>query len=83
MNFYILLPDDDYESLSSPNNVLGEVSFKGKKFYAERGFKALQNMIEKYPQVLSEVTIVDHNMYRYSVEAFLDAIKGLEIVNIY
>ena len=81
MNFYILLPSDDYESLSSPNNVLGEVSFK--KFYADRGFKALQTIIEKYPQVLNEVTIVDYNLRPYSVEAFLDAIKGLEIVNIY
>ena len=78
MRFYIMLPDDDFESLSSPNNVLGEVSFN--TFHAENGFRALRNIIGKYPEVLSDISIIDHNMKKYTVEEFLDYIKPFKLL---
>ena len=78
MRFYILLPDDDFESLRSPNSLLGETSFKS--FYAENGFRALRNMIERYPDVLEDVSIIDDNMKKYSVSQFLDLIAPLKLM---
>lgn len=78
MRFYILLPDDDFESLRSPNSLLGEISFKS--FYAENGFRALRNMIERYPDVLEDVSIIDDNMKKYSVSQFLDLIAPLKLM---
>jgi len=78
MQFYILLPDDDFSALSSPNNVLGETSFD--TFHAENGFRALRNIIMKYPQVLPDISIIDNEMKKYTVEEFLDTIKPYKLL---
>lgn len=77
MRYYIALPGDNQNSLSSPNNVLGEDSFD--TFHAENGFRALRNIISKYPEVLKDISIIDDNMRSYSVEEFLDIIKKFKI----
>ena len=69
---------DTKEAISSSNNVLGEISFKS--FYAENGFRALRNMIERYPDVLEDVSIIDDNMKKYSVSQFLDLIAPLKLM---
>jgi hypothetical protein len=76
--YYILLKNDDIKNPNFSPNVLGEVSFKN--FWTDDGFKALQQMIQKYPDNLEEVVIKDQNNKSYSVEQFLDKLNGLRII---
>ncbi len=78
MMYYILLKDDDVKNPNFSPNVLGEVLFKN--FWAEDGFQALQQMIQKYPDNLDEVVIKDQNNKSYSIEQFLDKLNGLRII---
>ncbi len=78
MMYYILLKNDDIKNPNFSPNVLGEVSFKN--FWTDDGFKALQQMIQKYPDNLEEVVIKDQNNKSYSVEQFLDKLNGLRII---
>ena len=78
MRYYILLPGDASSSISSTNNILGEVSFNN--FWAESGFRALQNIVNKYPDVLKDIRIFDDFKKQYSVEEFLDTINGKKLI---
>ena len=78
MMYYILLKNDDIKNPNFSPNVLGEVSFKN--FWAEDGFQALQQMIQKYPDNLDEVVIKDQKNKSYSIEQFLDKLNGLRII---
>ena len=75
MTYYILLNDN--EDLWD-ENILGEESFG--KFYTGNGFIALNNMIQKEPEALSDVKIVDERGSKYSITEFLDTIKKFEII---
>ena len=59
-------------------NILGEESFG--KFYIGSGYKALTNMINKDPEVLASIAIIDEKKNSYSVEEFLDLIKKWKII---
>jgi hypothetical protein len=37
------------------------------------------NIVEKYPDKLEEISIFDQKMRDYTIEEFLDKIKGLKI----
>lgn len=76
--YYILLEGDDTKNPNFSPNVLGEVSFKN--FWAEDGFRALQQMIRKYPDNLEGVVIKDQNNKSYSIEEFLEKLNGLRII---
>ena len=75
MTYYILLNDN--EDLWD-ENILGEESFG--KFYTGNGFIALNNMIQKEPEALSDVKIVDERGSKYSITEFLDTIKKFKII---
>ena len=75
MTYYILLNDN--EDLWD-ENILGEESFG--KFYTGNGFIALNNMIQKEPEALSDVKIVDERGSNYSITEFLDTIKKFKIM---
>lgn len=75
MTYYILLNDN--EDLWD-ENILGEESFG--KFYTGNGFIALNNMIQKEPEALSDVKIVDERGSKYSITEFLDTIKKFKIM---
>lgn len=77
MRYYITLPGDDPKAIRTPINVLGESSFN--TFYTDLGFKALTNIISKYPEVLPYTKIFDDYKNEYSVEEFLDCIKDFKI----
>lgn len=77
MTYYIVLPGDDLSSELSPNNILGESSFNS--FYPEIGFKALQNIINKYPEIIDQVKIVDNKNIHYTIDEFLDIVSKLKI----
>tara|TARA_R100000315_G_scaffold60269_1_gene36809 strand:+ start:1913 stop:2149 length:237 start_codon:yes stop_codon:yes gene_type:complete len=75
MTYYILLNDN--EDLWD-ENILGEESFG--KFYTGNGFIALNNMIQKEPEALDDVKIVDERGSKYSITEFLDTIKKFKIM---
>ena len=78
MTYYILLDNDSIESIWD-ENILGEESFG--KFYVGSGYKALTNMINKEPEVLESIAIIDERKNPYSVEEFLELISKWKIMS--
>ena len=76
MTYYILMPGDNVDELWD-NNELGQVSFK--KFYMSKGMEALQNMIRKSPEALSDVTIRSEEGDKFTVQEFLELIGEYKI----
>ena len=76
MMYYIVLSERTEDLWDQ--NTLGEESFG--KFYTGNGFIALNNMIQKEPEALSDVKIVDERGSKYSITEFLDTIKKFEII---
>jgi hypothetical protein len=77
MTFYMLMGGDTEKDTINSTNTLGEISFK--TFHTEDGFKILMNLVENYPEKLEEVSIFDYKMRDYTIEEFLDKIKGLKV----
>ena len=77
MTFYILMKGDTEKDAINSTNTLGEISFN--TFHTEDGFKILMNLVENYPDKLEEISIFDEKMRGYTIEEFLDKIKGLKI----
>jgi len=77
MTFYMLMKGDTEKDTINSTNTLGEISFN--TFHTEDGFKILMNMVDKYPDKLEELSIFDYKMKDYTIEEFLDKIKGLKI----
>ena len=78
MTYYILLDNDSIESIWD-ENILGEESFG--KFYVGSGYKALTNMINREPEVLESIAIIDEKKNPYSVEEFLELISKWKILS--
>ena len=77
MTIYMLMSGDtEYDTINS-TNTLGEISFN--TFYTEDGFKILINIVENHSDKLDEVSIFDEKMRDYTIEEFLDKIKGLKV----
>ena len=78
MTYYILLDNDSIEDIWD-ENILGEESFG--KFYIGSGYKALTNMINKEPEVLESIAIIDEKKNSYSVEEFLKLMSKWKIMS--
>ncbi len=78
MTYYILLDMDSIEDIWD-ENILGEESFG--KFYVGSGYKALTNMINREPEVLESIAIIDEKKNPYSVEEFLEIISKWKIIS--
>ena len=78
MTYYILLENDSIEDIWD-ENILGEESFG--KFYVGSGYKALTNMINREPEVLESIAIIDERKNPYSVEEFLELISKWKIIS--
>ncbi len=77
MTYYILLDSDTIENIWD-ENILGEESFG--KFYVGSGYKALTNMINREPEVLESIAIIDEKKNPYSVEEFLELLAKWKII---
>ena len=78
MIYYILMDMDTIEDIWD-ENILGEESFG--KFYIGSGYKALTNMINKEPEVLESIAIIDEKKNPYSVEEFLELMSKWKIMS--
>lgn len=79
MTYYILGSGDKKSAVSNPNNVLGEV--RGKVFYYELGFKALQKIVENKPELLEDFTIFNDKSEILTIEKFLDVISDKRLIS--
>ena len=78
MMYYILLPGDSNDDMEYSTNVLGEETGFGT-FWAEDGFFALIKMVELGHEQLELVKIKDSFNNSYTIEQFLNVLKGLKI----
>ena len=78
MTYYILLDNDSIEDIWD-ENILGEESFE--TFYTGNGFKALNNIVVRQPELLKTVTIIDEQKRTYKVSEFLDLITKWKIMS--
>ena len=78
MTYYILLDNDSIEDIWD-ENILGEESFE--TFYTGNGFKALNNIVVRQPELLKTVTIIDEQKRTYEVSEFLDLITKWKIMS--
>ena len=78
MTYYILLKGDSTKELWD-TNTLGEESFG--TFYTGNGFKALNNIVVRQPDLLETVAIIDEKKNPYSVSEFLDLITKWKIMS--
>jgi hypothetical protein len=73
----MLMSGDTEKDTINSTNTLGEISFN--TFHTEDGFKILMNIVDKYPEKLEELSIFDYKKKNYTIEEFLDKIKGLKV----
>ena len=78
MTYYIVMNQDKISEDLWDENILGEESFG--KFYTGNGFTALTYMINKTPEALDGVAIIDERGSKYSVTEFLDTAKKWKIM---
>ena len=77
MTYYIIMDNSIPEDLWD-ENILGEESFG--KFYTGNGFTGLNYIIQKEPEALGSVSIIDEKKKSYTVTEFLDTVKEWKII---
>jgi len=77
MTYYILLPGDTEKDALLDTNILGEASFK--TFYPGLGLKALMKIVDKNPELLTQVIIKSDRNETLTVEEFLTRLQPLKI----
>ena len=75
--YYILLPDDTEESITDAN-ILGEESTHNN-FWPGDGLTALNNIIDRRPDMLDQITVIRSDRKVITIEKFLNDIKKFNI----
>ena len=77
MTYYLLLEGDSEKDVYFDSNVLGEESFG--MFYTGQGMVALNNIVNKKPELLETIKILDDTKKSYSLTLFMDILSKLKI----
>ena len=77
MTYYLLLEGDSEKDVYFDSNVLGEESFGS--FYAGQGMVALTNIVNKKPELLETIKILDDTKKSYTLTEFFDILSKLKI----
>jgi hypothetical protein len=75
--YYILLPGDTEESITDAN-ILGEESTHNN-FWPGDGLTALNNIIDRRPDMLDQITVIRSDRKVITIEKFLNDIKKFNI----
>ena len=75
--YYILLPSDTEESITDAN-ILGEESTHNN-FWPGDGLTALNNIIDRRPDMLDQITVIRSDRKVITIEKFLNDIKKFNI----
>lgn len=81
MKYHILLPQELIESennLNSTDYLLGEESFG--TFYPDQGYHLLEDLVERFPELLPHVKIKSSDGDELGVEEFLDHLDELTVL---
>ena len=77
MTYYLLLEGDSEKDVYFDSNVLGEESFG--MFYTGQGMLALTNIVNKKPELLETIKILDETKKSYTLTEFMDILSKLKI----
>ena len=77
MTYYLLLEGDTEKDAYYDSNVLGEESFG--MFYTGQGMLALTNIVNKKPELLETIKILDDYKKSYTLTEFMDIISKFNI----
>ena len=77
MTYYLLLEGDTEKDAYYDSNVLGEQSFG--MFYTGQGMLALTNIVNKKPELLETIKILDETKKSYTLTEFMDILSKLKI----
>ena len=77
MTYYLLLEGDSEKDVYFDSNVLGEESFG--MFYTGQGMVALNNIVNKKPELLETIKILDETKNSYTLTQFMDILSKLKI----
>ena len=77
MTYYLLLEGDTEKDAYYDSNVLGEESFG--MFYAGQGMVALTNIVNKKPELIETIKILDETKKSYTLTKFFDILSKLKI----
>ena len=77
MTYYLLLEGDTEKDAYYDSNVLGEESFG--MFYTGQGMLALTNIVNKKPELLETIKILDETKKSYTLTEFMDILSKLKI----
>ena len=77
MTYYLLLEGDTEKDACYDSNVLGEESFG--MFYTGQGMLALTNIVNKKPELLETIKILDETKKSYTLTEFMDILSKLKI----
>ena len=77
MTYYLLLEGDSEKDAYYDSNVLGEESFG--MFYTGQGMLALNNIVNKKPELLETIKILDDTKKSYTLTQFMDILSKLKI----
>lgn len=82
MKYYLILPEEILEentNLHTNEYVIGEESFG--TFYPDHGYPLLEDLAERFPELLSEIEIRSDQDEAYGIEEFLDHLDTLTVLN--
>ncbi len=77
MTYYLLLEGDSEKDVYYDSNVLGEESFG--TFYTGQGMVALTNIVNKKPELIETIKILDDYKKSYTLTKFFDILSKLKI----
>jgi len=75
MTYYLLLEGDTEKDAYYDSNVLGEESFG--MFYTGQGMLALTNIVNKKPELLETIKILDETKKSYTLTEYVDILSKL------
>ena len=79
MTYYLLLKGDTEKDTYFDSNVLGEESFG--MFYTGQGMIALNNIVNKKPELLESLKILDETKKSYTITEFMDVLSKLKVIS--
>ena len=77
MTYYLLLEGDTEKDAYYDSNVLGEESFG--MFYTGQGMLALTNIVNKKPELLETIKILDETKKSYTLTEVMDILSKLKL----
>ena len=78
MTYYLLLKGDTEKDVMFETNVLGEESFG--MFYTGQGMVALNNIVNKKPELIETIKILDETKHQYTLTEFFDILSKLRVL---